>query len=641
MKQSIKKYLSGSLKNRVGNKLPTLRLFIILFLANVAYADDISNTNNYLPNGKYRLFGSGRGEVHNIDNQIRLHGQLSQQAGNLHIQTSLYQGNLSYQQHFHNHGHSVHSPFENKAQRNFSAKKGSIVQGGATLTDLSVTGYEIHPADAYDGEQGGGYPLPTGARDEYLYEVNGKEVSVKVVALDKLPNKTHDNQLLRKAGIDPAKYEQPQNNDERVQIERLTYTNNTSSNANNFFYSNLSELGRNGQGWNTAEIRQPEPLLNNPTVKKDSNDVSVNQHFASPVTIVIPPSSVRFGRIIPATKWAPQVPYDPNAPIVVNRQFASPKPAAETFPYDRLTTLKLPFENDKKSQGNTANNNQNDYDNPPILGYYDDGDDSAHSDNEDYDYNYGYNYGYDDDDYYGGNHQNQQQPDTAENKSSFEDDILALCLSPPPPFTEYDDGTKNNTNTANNYPTQNNDDWQAEKWDNDSPFNVNKAELAVELGNLVNEGVLSLATRNKLLIKSDDAAIPAAIASGDVDYIATAANISPAEAEALLSRLTAKGGSKAGNAGKNVAKNTPTTSGGTIYVDSKGNAIPTLKGGSISGSPDGKFIQVRDQNGKLTGARIDGGHNSATHPDPRAQTGHAHVPGVTNNDGTPWLPIKQ
>lgn len=74
---------------------------------------------------------------------------------------------------------------------------------------------------------------------------------------------------------------------------------------------------------------------------------------------------------------------------------------------------------------------------------------------------------------------------------------------------------------------------------------MNAAELAAELGNLVNEGVLSLATRNKLLIKSDDAAIPAAIASGDVDYIATAANISPAEAEALLSRLAAKGGSKA------------------------------------------------------------------------------------------------
>ncbi|CWN14309.1 polymorphic toxin MafB class 3 [Neisseria meningitidis] len=77
---------------------------------------------------------------------------------------------------------------------------------------------------------------------------------------------------------------------------------------------------------------------------------------------------------------------------------------------------------------------------------------------------------------------------------------------------------------------------------------------------------------------------------------------------------------------------------GTIYVDSKGNAIPI--GGYITGSPDARFIQVRDSNGNLTGARIDDAHHANTHQDPRALTGHAHVPGVTNDDGTPWLPIK-
>ncbi|HFC7671507.1 TPA: polymorphic toxin MafB class 3, partial [Neisseria meningitidis] len=76
---------------------------------------------------------------------------------------------------------------------------------------------------------------------------------------------------------------------------------------------------------------------------------------------------------------------------------------------------------------------------------------------------------------------------------------------------------------------------------------------------------------------------------------------------------------------------------GTIYVDSKGNAIPI--GGYITGSPDARFIQVRDSNGNLTGARIDDAHHANTHQDPRALTGHAHVPGVTNDDGTPWLPI--
>lgn len=80
---------------------------------------------------------------------------------------------------------------------------------------------------------------------------------------------------------------------------------------------------------------------------------------------------------------------------------------------------------------------------------------------------------------------------------------------------------------------------------------------------------------------------------------------------------------------------------GTFYVDGRGNVIPTPVGGYITGSKDGRFIQVRDKDGNITGARIDGAHSAKTHQDPRALTGHAHVPGVTNEDGTPWLPIKK
>jgi hypothetical protein len=47
---------------------------------------------------------------------------------------------------------------------------------------------------------------------------------------------------------------------------------------------------------------------------------------------------------------------------------------------------------------------------------------------------------------------------------------------------------------------------------------------------------------------------------------------------------------------------------------------------------------VRGPDGTPTGLRLDGPHSPVTHPDPRAQAPHAHVPGVTNPDGTPWLP---
>ena len=33
------------------------------------------------------------------------------------------------------------------------------------------------------------------------------------------------------------------------------------------------------------------------------------------------------------------------------------------------------------------------------------------------------------------------------------------------------------------------------------------------------------------------------------------------------------------------------------------------------------------------------GHKPSTPADPRAQIPRAHVPGVTNSDGTPWLPV--
>ncbi|HFC7882909.1 TPA: polymorphic toxin MafB class 1, partial [Neisseria meningitidis] len=41
-----------------------------------------------------------------------------------------------------------------------------------------------HPADGYDGPKGGNYPKPTGARDEYTYNVNGVARSIKLNPTD-------------------------------------------------------------------------------------------------------------------------------------------------------------------------------------------------------------------------------------------------------------------------------------------------------------------------------------------------------------------------------------------------------------------------------------------------------------------------
>ena len=75
-------------------------------------------------------------------------------------------------------------------------------------------------------------------------------------------------------------------------------------------------------------------------------------------------------------------------------------------------------------------------------------------------------------------------------------------------------------------------------------------------------------------------------------------------------------------------------------VDPAGNAIPVGAGEQVTGSPDGRWIQVRDDKGNPTGTRLDGPHNPSSHSDPRAQKPHGHVPGANNPDGTPWLPVK-
>jgi len=87
---------------------------------------------------------------------------------------------------------------------------------------------------------------------------------------------------------------------------------------------------------------------------------------------------------------------------------------------------------------------------------------------------------------------------------------------------------------------------------------------------------------------------------------------------------------------------TPAPEHGTFHVDPQGNTIPTPKGGSVAGSPNGRYIQAKDAAGNPTGVRIDGPHNAARHPDPASggRRPHAHVPGITTPNGEPWLPLK-
>lgn len=79
---------------------------------------------------------------------------------------------------------------------------------------------------------------------------------------------------------------------------------------------------------------------------------------------------------------------------------------------------------------------------------------------------------------------------------------------------------------------------------------------------------------------------------------------------------------------------------------SRGLCNTPPQGNWLTGSKDGKWIQERehDENstkGKPTGVRIDDGHPAGPgHTDLRSQGRHGHVPGISNSDGSPWLPVR-
>ena len=76
-----------------------------------------------------------------------------------------------------------------------------------------------------------------------------------------------------------------------------------------------------------------------------------------------------------------------------------------------------------------------------------------------------------------------------------------------------------------------------------------------------------------------------------------------------------------------------------FVVDASGNVIIVPHDHQVEGTRDGKWIQVKDQDGVATGTRKDGGGH-ARERDIRGREPHGHVPGIANSDGTPWLPIK-
>ncbi|MBG8863537.1 polymorphic toxin MafB class 2, partial [Neisseria meningitidis] len=151
-------------------------------LANDSFIRQVLDRQHFEPDGKYHLFGS-RGELAERSGHIGLGNIQSHQLGNLMIQQAAIKGNIGYIVRFSDHGHEVHSPFDNHASHSDSDEAGSPVDG-FSLYRIHWDGYEHHPADGYDGPQGGGYPVPKGARDIYSYDIKGVAQNIRLNLTD-------------------------------------------------------------------------------------------------------------------------------------------------------------------------------------------------------------------------------------------------------------------------------------------------------------------------------------------------------------------------------------------------------------------------------------------------------------------------
>lgn len=135
------------------------------------------NRKNYEPGGENFLFGSHRGGVTGRTGRIRVLGDSSVElGGGMVIQQLSYGGQIGYRTRFSGHGWQVHGPFDETASRSGYGRGMSAGSGnGSAVYQYSISASKTHPADGYDGPQGGGFPTPSkhGPHDIYSYTVQG------------------------------------------------------------------------------------------------------------------------------------------------------------------------------------------------------------------------------------------------------------------------------------------------------------------------------------------------------------------------------------------------------------------------------------------------------------------------------------
>lgn len=183
----------------------------VLLFASSSYANSLISDpfvhqhidkHTFEPGGQNHLFGSARGAITDRKGDIYIIPTTSIATGSVRIDQALVAGRYAYHARFDGHKHHEHAPFINSSSKQKTVQAG--IQGiDFTSLSMQFSGTKMHPADAYDGAQGSGYPAPTGARDEYSYVVSGNVIGARINLND---NRSATERLKeRKNALDNAK----------------------------------------------------------------------------------------------------------------------------------------------------------------------------------------------------------------------------------------------------------------------------------------------------------------------------------------------------------------------------------------------------------------------------------------------------
>ena len=260
-------------------------IFALGFSVNTAFANDLTNADNYKPGGPYRMFGAGRGTVEKVQNNIRKTASASHGSGPTYREIQQYSGYLTYEQRFSNHPLSEHGPFVNDRTMDVDDFHSSIINGKPGVIKARIIGREVHPDDAYDAADGGDHPY-----DAYYYYVYGtvQSTSIRPVEQSKMP--TAPNSFGNK-GVDvgknsntlPEKNTATKNDRMRDLVSAETAQNATADvSSNNQFNSDSNQpynqdITKNGQGWYKSETPYYKDTN---TLEKLAKDTSIGFDMA-------------------------------------------------------------------------------------------------------------------------------------------------------------------------------------------------------------------------------------------------------------------------------------------------------------------------------------------------------------------------